>query len=113
LGLLATNRSLDQTVFTQVRPHDLGFDQATVTVLSIMCPCTRLQCGQVKIRKSWPNAPGSIAVSFIGEPQAVHCGPWFCESSMASPQFGALSSPASQPAAFDLKGSDAVTLIST
>jgi len=32
---------------------------------------------------------------------------------MASPQFGALSSPASQPAAFDFKGSDAVTLIST
>jgi hypothetical protein len=32
---------------------------------------------------------------------------------MVSPQFGALSSPASQPAAFDLKGSDAVTLIST
>jgi hypothetical protein len=56
----------------------------------------------------------SIAVSFIGEPQAVHCGPWLCLSSMpCSPQFGALSSPASQPAAFDFKGSDAVTLIST
>ena len=26
---------------------------------------------------------GSIAESFIGEPQAVHCGPWFCLSSMA------------------------------
>jgi hypothetical protein len=25
---------------------------------------------------------GSIAVSFIGEPQAVHCGPWFCISSI-------------------------------
>src|ERR1700692_4378889 len=29
---------------------------------------------------------------------------------MALPQFGALSSPASQPAAFDLKGSDAMTV---
>src|ERR1700730_15579330 len=25
---------------------------------------------------------GSIAASLIGEPQAVHCGPWFCLSSM-------------------------------
>jgi hypothetical protein len=31
----------------------------------------------------WPKAPGSIAVSFMGEPQAVHCGPWVCLSSMA------------------------------
>jgi hypothetical protein len=30
-----------------------------------------------------------------------------------SAQLGALSSPASQPAAFDLKGSDAMTVIST
>jgi hypothetical protein len=64
-------------------------------------------------RRSWPAPPGSIAVNFIGEPQAVRCGPWICVSSTASPQFGALSSPASQPAALDLKGSDAVTLIST
>lgn len=28
---------------------------------------------------------GSIADSFIGEPQPVHCGPWFCLSSMALP----------------------------
>jgi hypothetical protein len=43
----------------------------------------------------------------------VHCGPWFCVSSMrCSPQFGVLSSPASQPVAFDFKGSDAMTLIS-
>ena len=28
---------------------------------------------------------GSIAESFIGEPQAVHCGPWFCVSSMRQP----------------------------
>jgi hypothetical protein len=58
------------------------------------------------------------AAESIGEPQAVHCGPWFCVSSMrrfpeVSPQFGVLSSPASQPAAFDLKGSDAMTLVST
>jgi hypothetical protein len=25
-----------------------------------------------------------MAESFIGEPQAVHCGPWSCLSSMAS-----------------------------
>jgi hypothetical protein len=56
---------------------------------------------------------GSIAVNFMGEPQAVHCGPWFCVSSMALPQFGALSSPASQPVAFDFNGSDATTLLST
>ena len=50
----------------------------------------------------------------IGEPQAVHCGPRFCVSSIASlPQFGALSSPVSQPVASDLKGSDAMMLIST
>ena len=36
----------------------------------------------MKIRKSWPNVLGSIAVNFIGEPQAVHCGPWFWVSSM-------------------------------
>ena len=28
---------------------------------------------------------GSIADNFIGEPQAVHCGPSFCLSSMALP----------------------------
>jgi hypothetical protein len=27
--------------------------------------------------------PGSNAVSLIGEPQAAHCGPWLCVSSMA------------------------------
>jgi len=32
---------------------------------------------------------------------------------MALPQFGALSSPESHPTAFDVKGSDAMTLIST
>src|ERR1700726_4461164 len=54
----------------------------------------------------------------MGEPHAVHCGPWFCVSSMCGsretgPQLGEVSSPASQPVAFDLKGSDAMTLIST
>jgi hypothetical protein len=38
---------------------------------------------QIKVRLSWPDAPGSIAVSVNGEPQAVHCGPWFCLSSMS------------------------------
>ena len=28
---------------------------------------------------------GSTAVNFIGEPHAVHCGPWFCLSSMTLP----------------------------
>jgi hypothetical protein len=28
---------------------------------------------------------GSIAANFIGEPQAMHWGPWFCLSSMALP----------------------------
>lgn len=61
---------------------------------------------------------GSIAVNLMGEPQAVHCGPWFCESSMGyfseiGAQPGVPGSPASQPAALDLKGSDAITLIST
>jgi hypothetical protein len=61
---------------------------------------------------------GSIAASLMGEPQAVHCGPWFCASSMGyfseiSVQPGVPGSPASQPAALDLKGSDAITLTST
>jgi hypothetical protein len=61
---------------------------------------------------------GSIAVNLMGEPQAVHCGPWFCASSMGYfseivDQPGVPGSPASQPAALDLKGSDAMTLIST
>jgi hypothetical protein len=63
---------------------------------------------------AWPSPPGSMAVSFIGEPQAVHCRPWFCLSSIVLlPHLGVLISPVSQPAAFDLKGSDAMTLIST
>jgi hypothetical protein len=61
---------------------------------------------------------GSIAANLMGEPQAVHCGPWFCVSSMGyfseiSAQPGVPGSPASQPAALDLEGSDAMTLIST
>jgi hypothetical protein len=46
-------------------------------------PLDSLAFRAVNVRKSWPDAPGSTAVSFIGEPQAVHCGPWFCVSSMA------------------------------
>ena len=50
-----------------------------------------LQRGQVNVRKSWPtNASGSIAVNFIGEPQAVHSGPRVCASTNVSPlQLGA------------------------
>ena len=69
-----------------------GANQASVTALSITCRWTLLHSGQVNVRKSWPTAPGSIAVNLIGEPQAVHCGPWFCVSSMVcssvrSPEF--------------------------
>ena len=57
-----------------------------------------------------PVLLGSIADNFIGEPQAVHCGPWFCVSSECySPQFGDLSSPASHPAEADFIGSPATT----
>jgi hypothetical protein len=65
------------------RPYFLGASQASVTALSIMCRCSLLHCGQVNVRRSWPNALGSIAVNFMGEAQAVHCGPWFCVSSMS------------------------------
>jgi hypothetical protein len=95
--ILTTDRRLDQTLFTRVHLHDLGFAQATVTVLSIICPCTHLQCGQVKVRKSWPSALGSIAVNFIGEPQAVHCGPWFCVSSIVFAPSGRCPEFAAKP----------------
>ena len=50
----------------------------------------------------------------MGEPQAVHCGPWFCASSRCcSPQFGALSSPTSHPAEADFIGSPATTSFCT
>jgi len=59
----------------------------------MMCRWTLLHCEQANVRNS-PHMLGSIAVNFIGESQAVHCGPWFCASSMCwSPQLGALSSP--------------------
>jgi hypothetical protein len=93
-----------------------GAIQASVTALSIMCRWTVLHSGQVNVRKSWPTtAPGSIAVNLIGEPQAVHCGPWFCVSSMCClpPQFGALSSPASHPTEADFIGSLAMTSFCT
>jgi hypothetical protein len=35
----------------------------------------------VNVRRSRPTLLGSIAESFIGEPQAVQFGPWFCLSS--------------------------------
>jgi hypothetical protein len=69
-----------------------GASQASVTALSIMCRSTLLHRGHPKVRKSRPNELGSIAVNFIGELQLVHCGPWFCTSSMGlpSPPAGAL-----------------------
>jgi hypothetical protein len=54
----------------------------------MMCRCTILQCGQAKVRKSWPHMLGSIADNFIGASQAVHCGPWFCLSCMRLPHIG-------------------------
>jgi len=60
-----------------------GPSQTSVTVLSMTCCWTLLQRGQANVRKSRPGELlGSIADNFIGEPQAVHCGPWFCVSSM-------------------------------
>jgi len=80
-----------------------------------MCRWTLLHSGQVNVRKSWPNVLGSIAVNLIGEPQAVHCGPWFWVSSMCClpPQFRALSSPASRPTEADFIGSLAMTSFCT
>jgi uncharacterized membrane protein YfcA len=52
-----------------------GSSQASVTAISMICRWTLAQRGQVKVRKSLPVSLGSIAVSFIGEPQAVHSGP--------------------------------------
>jgi hypothetical protein len=49
-----------------------GFSQISVTALSMRCRSTLLHAGQVNVRKSWPAVLGSIAVSFIGEPQAQH-----------------------------------------
>ncbi len=40
---------------------------------------------------------GSIAVNFIGEPQAVHCGPWFCVSSMVAPSVRSPEFPGKPP----------------
>jgi hypothetical protein len=54
----------------------------------MICRWTLLQCWQVKVRKSWPVWLGSIADNLIGEPQAVHSGPWFCASSTGVPSVG-------------------------
>jgi hypothetical protein len=56
-------------------PYFIGASQASVTALSMMCRSTLLHLGQLKVRKSLPNALGSIAISFIGELQAVQHGP--------------------------------------
>ena len=74
-----------------------GAIQASVTALSIMCRWTLLHSGQVNVRKSWPNVLGSIAVNLIGEPQAVHCGPWFCVSSMIWPSVRSPEFPGKPP----------------
>src|SRR5260370_2817226 len=69
----------------------------------MMCRSTLWHCRHPNVRKSWPGALGSIAVNFIEEPQAVHCGPWFCVSSIrCSPQFGALTQSQTEGAAVKL-----------
>jgi hypothetical protein len=60
-----------------------GSSHSSVTALSIMCRSTLLHFSQVNIRRSWPNPPGSIAINVIGESQSMHCGLWFCVSSMS------------------------------
>jgi hypothetical protein len=51
----------------------------------MMCRSTLLHLGQLKVRKSWPNALGSIAVSFIGESQATQHGPGFVNRAKVAP----------------------------
>jgi hypothetical protein len=72
LSLLATDRCVDQAIFSLVHHFLLGSSQASVMVLSMTCRWTLAQFGQVKVRKSLPIALGSIAVSFMGDPHAVH-----------------------------------------
>jgi hypothetical protein len=84
LCLLTTDRSLNQALSALIHhvARHLGSNQASVTALSMMWRSTRLHTRQVNVRKSWPVLLGSIADNLIGEPQAVHCGPLFCASSM-------------------------------
>jgi hypothetical protein len=56
---------------------------------------------------------GSIAVNCIGESQRRTVALGFVCPARRCAQFGAISSPASQPAAVGVMGSDAMTLIST
>jgi hypothetical protein len=67
------------------RPYFFRANHDSVTVLSMTCRSILLHCGQANVRKSWLDVLGSIAVNLIGEPQAMHCGPWFCVSSMRCP----------------------------
>jgi hypothetical protein len=73
-----------------------GASQASVTALSMTCRSTLLHRGHPNVRKSRPNELGSIAVNFIGELQVVHCGPWFCTSSMDFPSASAGALPNSR-----------------
>jgi hypothetical protein len=84
-GFLATDRRFRQAFFAVVHYVHvrLGANQAAVKALSMMYCWTLLHAGQPNVRRSFSISPGSIAVSFIGDPQTVHCGPWFCLSSMA------------------------------
>jgi hypothetical protein len=53
-----------------------------------------------------------MADSFIGEPQAVHCGPWFCLSSMVLPSvrcFEFTGEPSNRPR-FERVGCDDIDL---
>ena len=70
----------------------------------MICRSTLWHCGQANVRRSCPNALGSIAVNLIGEPQAVHSGPWFCVSSMVAPSVRSPEFPSKPPQVSRLHG---------
>jgi len=51
--------------------------------------------GQANGLRSWPSAPGSIALYIVDEPQAAHCEPWFNEQAESSLELGQRFRPVS------------------
>jgi hypothetical protein len=49
-------------------------------MLASLVPVSMKDCST-----SWPDVLRSIAINRIGEPQAVHCKPWFCVSEHNAP----------------------------
>ena len=74
-----------QNLFDQFFRLLVGASQASVPALSMKCSSLLLHCGQANVLKCWPHMLGSITANLMGEPQAAHCGPWFCLSSMRYP----------------------------